>query len=318
MDLGSNKGKDMPKLDPCVADQDMLRAFESTLAALASERYPGSGLGKATRYALLGSGKRVRPRLTLLSALACGGDWRMAMRAAIAVEMVHTYSLVHDDLPCMDDDDWRRGRPTVHKVHGEAMALLTGDALLTDAFMVLSSQVVDVSSEGWESAAPLPAAPLVVQQVRELAHAAGGTGMVEGQALDLLHTGGLAAGKSVDTLDRIHQLKTGRLLAAACAMGAWAANARADQVSRLREFGLSLGLAFQILDDILDEAEGTGKSRGKDVATGKLTYVSLLGPEAAQQAAEAKTAQAMALLGDFGPAAGALREFSVQLLHRRS
>lgn len=242
--------------------------FEKAFHEHVDEFYRGDEkLQEACRYALEGQGKRIRPLLLLLSYQLFSQEWKRALPSAIAVEMVHTYSLVHDDLPLMDDDDLRRGRPTVHKKFDEATALLVGDALLSDAFAILAHTHAHSG--------------IIVAMLRELSSAIGGRGMVLGQSLDLFWTA--KAGYSYEDLLSIHQNKTGKLFAASCALGALAAGADGKDVSALREFGLELGLVFQILDDLLDEQEGTGKSAGKDRESGKLTFLTLMDRVSAQE-----------------------------------
>jgi geranylgeranyl diphosphate synthase type II len=245
-------------------------------------------LHEAMHYALFPGGKRLRPMLALLGCAAAGGDPSRALRAAAALECLHTYSLVHDDLPCMDDDDLRRGRPTCHKVFGEALALLAGDALLTVAF---------------EGAADAGAAAVV-----ELARAAGSLGMVGGQVEDLAAEGD-AGGHTLERVSWIHDHKTGALITASLLVGALAAddgNAPADLLARLRDFGDRLGRAFQIADDCLDltgSAAELGKNPLADVALGKLTWPAMIGLEAslaeARRLADDARAAAPALVADW-------------------
>jgi geranylgeranyl pyrophosphate synthase len=285
------------------AGRAALRArFDEAFAAEVARRYAGDGaLETACRYALEGGGKRVRPLVCLLAAQAFGGSVEGALPAAIALEMAHTYSLVHDDLPCMDDDDLRRGRPTVHKVFGEATALLVGDALLTDAFAVVAD-------------APGLDAARRVALVRELASAAGGRGMVRGQALDLHWTA--RAGATAVDLDEVHALKTGRLLGAAAAMGAVSAGAEASASAAFRRFGALVGLAFQIRDDLLDERGGTGKSPGKDREQGKLTYLAVMSAPEAARAAARVTDEARGAIAGVGADTEPLVAFATELLER--
>lgn len=260
-------------------------------------------LQSAMSYSLLAGGKRLRPVLLLLACEACGGNSESAMPAACALEMVHTYSLIHDDLPAMDDDDLRRGRPTNHKVYGEAMAILAGDALLTLAFELVAAEVQP----------PQIAAACCA----DLANAAGAVGMVAGQVADLeAEASGVA---SLEMLEGIHRRKTGRLLCSALTMGARIAQADNDTLSRLREYGLNIGLAFQITDDLLDvrgNAEKIGKGVNKDAALGKLTYPSLLGIEASEQRAAALIESACQLLEPLGSRADGLRDLAQFVLHR--
>jgi geranylgeranyl pyrophosphate synthase len=242
------------------------------------------------RYVLLAPGKRIRPLLSLSVAHALAGEKdarALAMPAAVAVEMIHAYSLVHDDLPALDNDDLRRGRPTAHKAFGEAMAILAGDALQTHAFAVIAD-------------APIGAA----HQTRELAMASGPVGMVGGQVDDILAEG---TAISVDELRSIHRRKTGKLFAAAAALGAIAVGASPAHVQAARDFGAALGFAFQVQDDVIDvtgDVQQAGKALGRDLAHDKATYVRLLGlPEAIKLAAHAghEAHRCLAALGAQGP-----------------
>jgi len=282
--------------------QSMRDHFEALLVRTAYNLYPENNrLHEACRYALSGQGKRIRPLLVYLAHQAVGGQWQDADSSALAVEMVHTYSLVHDDLPMMDNDDWRRGRATTHKVYDEATALLVGDALLTDALGLLAS-----------SRTPQNALPLIA----ELANAIGGKGMILGQELDLFWTN--RPGYQKDDLDRIHTLKTGQLIAASCAMGARAATDNTQVVEQVREFGALLGLAFQITDDMLDDLPDTGKSQGKDRDQNKLTYLQIMSVQEAEDVSKSLTSQAFARLECLGPSADGLRSLAHQLLLRSS
>jgi geranylgeranyl diphosphate synthase type II len=259
-------------------------------------------LKEAMRYCLLAPGKRLRPMLVLLAAQACGGDREAALPAAAAVEMVHAYSLVHDDLPAMDDDDLRRGRPTCHKAFDPATAILAGDALQALAFQVLATEI-----EPAEVAAGCCAV---------LAEAAGATALVGGQADDLAaeHFGG-----SLEVLESIHRRKTGALILASLQLGALVAEADAWQRTALEEYGRRLGLAFQITDDLLDvrgTAEETGKQTGKDSSRGKLTYPSVIGVEESQRRAEILVAEACAALRPLGSAAASLEALARRVLER--
>ncbi|MFV0416406.1 MAG: polyprenyl synthetase family protein [Chthoniobacterales bacterium] len=237
-------------------------------------------LHEAMRYSLFVGGKRLRPVLTLTACEACGGKQEQALHAACAVELVHTYSLVHDDLPCMDDDDLRRGRPTSHKVYGEGIAVLTGDALLTQAFEILGKYQPD--------------------SVADLALAAGSRALIAGQIADLQ-----AEGKKIDRrqLRFIHEGKTSAMIAVSLKLGAQAAKAPAKKIAVLESFGKQLGLAFQVIDDILDctqTSEQLGKSAGKDIAAQKSTYPALLGLEGAKKEAQRLTQAAIRKLESFG------------------
>ncbi|MEY4630643.1 MAG: hypothetical protein RIQ81_763 [Pseudomonadota bacterium] len=290
-------------------------AFEQAWARL-REKYaalPGD-LGKALTYATENSGKLVRPRFCILSASAANSivfnerlSWRgsLVASAACAVEMIHTYSLIHDDLPCMDDDDFRRGRPTLHKVFGEATALLAGDALLTDAFSLITR--ADVPSEGALSQ---------VLCVRLLSAAAGGSGMVLGQALDMANSGGVA-GANREDIERIHRLKTGALIGAACALGAAAAGAGEVAVEAFRAAGESTGLAFQVMDDLLDGKAGTGKTAGKDAVVGKATFLGLLGAEKGRALVDELTEGSVNTLKSKGFVVDEWEAFAKQLCHRQ-
>jgi geranylgeranyl diphosphate synthase type II len=223
-------------------------------------------LHKAMRYSLFAGGKRLRPILCLAAAEACGGKIRDALPFACALECIHTYSLVHDDLPSMDDDDFRRGRPTCHKVFGDGIAVLAGDALLTIAFEIVST------------AKPTPRYDLSIL-LREIAVAAGSQKLIAGQVADLE-----AEGRPVkqDQLRYIHENKTAAILSTSVRLGAMSANAEAKKLRAITSFGHGLGLAFQVIDDILDvtqTSEILGKSAGKDVAAKKATYPSVIGLE---------------------------------------
>lgn len=240
----------------------------------------------AMNYSLLAGGKRIRPILTLEACRLCGGDPESALPFACAVEMIHTYSLIHDDLPCMDDDDLRRGRPTNHKVYGEATAVLAGDGLLTAAFEVMSTQQA------------LPAERALLG-VATLAAAAGGQGMVGGQVLDLAGEGHFL---SEDDLHEIHSLKTGAMIMAAADLGCIAAGATEEQRQAVRTYARALGLAFQIKDDMLDvegSTEEFGKPVGSDAANEKSTFVTLKGLECCRAEVQKLTAQAVAALEIF-------------------
>jgi geranylgeranyl diphosphate synthase type II len=268
------------------------QAVEAALAGCLAGRDWPPALAEAVAYSLLAPGKRLRPLLTVLACEAAGGTLEDALAAGCAVEMVHTYSLVHDDLPAMDDDDLRRGRPTCHKKFGEALAILAGDALLTLAFEVLAG------GYGPRTAAVSCA---------ELAAGAGATGMVGGQVLDLEAEGRIpASGRltsaEVAALEDIHRRKTGALFHSALRLGVYAAQgerpggADPDTLAAVDEYAAAFGLAFQITDDLLDvegTAEETGKRVGKDAARGKLTYPGLLGVFKSQLRAEELAVEAM-------------------------
>ncbi len=258
---------------------------------------------KAMRYSIFAGGKRLRPVLALASAEVCGGVSDAALHAASAVECIHTYSLIHDDLPCMDDDDLRRGRPTNHKVFGEGVAVLAGDALLTLAFEILAQ-------------APTTPRYGTATLIGELASASGSQWLIAGQVLDLEGEGKLI---SKEDLQFIHQSKTAALLTCAIRLGAMSADASPAKLNALTEFGQSLGLAFQVIDDILDVTQTTeklGKTAGKDVAATKATYPALFGLERAREIASELTRKALGALSLFGDDATTLRALAESLVVR--
>ena len=277
-------------------------------------------LGEAMRYALLAPGKRLRPALVLMACEACGGQLEEALPAAVAVEMIHAYSLVHDDLPAMDDDDLRRGRPTVHIQFDEATAILVGDALQAEAFRQLSERVSDPSR--------------AIAAIRVLASAAGASHLVGGQSDDLSaerdqaergqtapsdmpsdSATQAASPRTVEHLESIHRRKTGALFSASLAMGAILAGADEKSKSVLSDYAADLGLAFQVVDDLLDytaNEQELGKRTGKDADRGKLTYPGLLGIEAARDKAEQLVKSARdhaAFFGDAGWRLTSLADF---------
>lgn len=258
---------------------------------------------KAMRYSLFVGGKRLRPVLCLAAAEACGGKPGQAMPLACAVECIHTYSLIHDDLPCMDDDDFRRGQPTCHKVFGEGVAVLAGDALLTVAFEILAASKPTKNYS----------APAIV---KELANAAGSRWLIGGQVADLEGEGKKLGGEE---LKFIHRAKTAALLTAAIRLGAMSANAGKPKLDALTTFGQSLGLAFQVIDDILDVTQTTeklGKSAGKDVAAQKATYPAIFGLEKSRKEAQRLTARAHTVLKPFGRKGEVLHALADYLLAR--
>ena len=258
---------------------------------------------KAMRYSIFAGGKRLRPVLALAAAEACGGTLDDALPAACAVECIHTYSLIHDDLPCMDDDDLRRGRPTNHKVFGDGIAVLAGDALLTVAFEILA---LSTPSKRYGTAA----------QITELAHASGSRWLVGGQVADLEGEGKKLTGSG---LQYIHRCKTAALLTASIRLGAMSANATPAQLKALTTFGQSVGLAFQIIDDILDvtqSSEKLGKTAGKDVHSQKATYPAVFGLEKSRKEAHRLTSTAHRSLSIFGAKGGDLRRLADYLLAR--
>ena len=260
-------------------------------------------LADAIRYAVLAPGKRLRPALVLMATEACGGDVHDASGAAAAVEMIHAYSLIHDDLPAMDDDDLRRGRPTVHIQFDEATAILAGDALQSEAFRVLAESIADPSK--------------AIEAVRVLARAAGAAALVGGQVDDLAaETGGP---RTVEHLEHIHRRKTGALFAASLELGAIVAGANSIQRRALGDYARDLGLAFQVVDDWLDataSAETLGKRAGKDAGRGKLTYPSLLGLDETQRRARDLVEAAQRHVAVFGDDARRLTWLASYVLER--
>ncbi len=264
---------------------------------------------RAMRYSVFAGGKRVRPILMLAACMAVGGESERVIPAACAMEMIHTYSLIHDDLPAMDNDDFRRGNPTCHKVFGEAIAILAGDALLTEAFRLLSSPA--------RTAGSAPAGLLAV--IQEIATCAGSYGMVGGQVVDMESEGGHDI--DLPTVQYIHTHKTGALIKAAVVAGALLGGADTVQLAAITRYGEAAGLAFQIADDILD-IEGTteeiGKDAGSDVARGKATYPLVLGLAAARVEARAMMDEALRALELFGAEADRLREIARFIVQRKS
>lgn len=263
---------------------------------------PQQPLYQSITYSLLAGGKRLRPMLVFEFCRMCGRDWKQAAPFAAAVEMIHTYSLIHDDLPCMDNDDYRRGRLTNHKVYGEAMAVLAGDALLTDAFAMAAR-------------AALPKPEQMATAIGVLAGCAGSNGMVGGQVLDIMSQERELTEKEV--LD-IQSRKTGCLINAACALGAIAGGASQQQYDAACQFAAGLGLAFQIRDDMLDvigTQEELGKATGVDAE--KNTFVRLYGLEKCEELVRKYTDYALDVLSAFDDAAR-LRELALELIQRRA
>ena len=257
--------------------EEYRQAVEAYLNSLFADKPHWADLYESMRYSLLAGGKRIRPVLTLEFARLAGMDWHDALPIACALELVHTYSLIHDDLPCMDDDDLRRRKPTNHKVYGETLAVLAGDALQPEAFRII------LTASGL--AAEQRAACALI-----LAKAAGADGMVAGQVLDTLH-----APKTEEELGEVHHLKTGAMIAGACKLGVAAAGGDPALLAAAEEYGYQLGLAFQIRDDMLDvigNADEFGKPIGSDKEEGKVTYVDLLGLQGCDKKVLACTAAA--------------------------
>lgn len=264
---------------------------------------------KAMRYSVFAGGKRVRPILMLAACETVGANMEAAMPAACAMEMIHTYSLIHDDLPAMDDDDFRRGRPTNHKVFGEATAILAGDALLTEAFDLLSSPAWGTGLDSGKR----------LQVINEIARCAGSKGMIGGQVVDMESEG--KADIDFATVQYIHIHKTGALIKASVRAGALLGNAAAADEAALVRYGEAVGLAFQIADDILD-LEGTteelGKDAGSDVARGKATYPAVMGITDSRRRARELVDMALEALSRFDGKADPLREIAQFIITRKS
>ncbi len=261
-------------------------------------------LHEAMRYSVFVGGKRLRPILCLAAAESCGGTLEGALLPACAVEVLHTYSLIHDDLPCMDDDDLRRGKPTSHKIYGEGMAVLAGDALLTEAFIMLAQ-------------APATKRYTGADYIAELAQAAGSKKLIGGQVLDLEGEGKSLSKKQ---LVQIHEAKTSALLTAAVKLGGMTANATAKELKCLEQFGYNLGLAYQVVDDILDLVQTTdvlGKTAGKDLVAEKSTYPAIMGLEASRKEARRLTENAMDALDGLGKKGARLNQIASYLLERK-
>ena len=281
-------------------------AIDGALASfLPSTQAVPARLHDAMRYATLAGGKRVRPALVFASGALFDADIPLLARAACAVEMIHVYSLVHDDMPCMDDDALRRGKPTVHVQYDEATALLVGDALQSQAFSVLSESEGDPAR--------------VLAMIRLLAHAAGSSGMCGGQAIDL---GGVGKSLLLPELECMHRMKTGALLRASVFLGALCGKSLVrEEEFALATYANAIGLAFQVVDDILDATADSailGKTAGKDAADNKPTYVSLLGLEASRALAEKLQSDAIGALVAFGATADRLRQIAELIVHRTS
>ena len=287
---------------------ERVRAVDQALGRfLPAESALPETLHKAMRYSVFAGGKRLRPVLVIAGAEAVGGRPDDVMPTACAVEMIHTYSLIHDDLPAMDDDDFRRGVPTNHKVFGEAIAILAGDALLTLAFRLLADNVPAGSSR-----------PRLREVLVEVADAAGSSGMVGGQVADIECEGKPA---DAETVDYIHTHKTAALIRASIRAGAVLAGAAPGQLGALGVAGGALGLAFQIMDDILDvtaTTEELGKTAGKDQAQLKATYPAVHGIEASRHRARALVVEAHAALEPFGPRAEPLRALGTFIIERKA
>jgi geranylgeranyl diphosphate synthase, type II len=290
---------------PDFFDQDLQLVDAALERFLPSAATPPPSIHEAMRYSVFAGGKRIRPILCLEAARIFTPDVTPALNPACAIEFIHTYSLIHDDLPALDNDDLRRGKPTCHKKFGEAIAILAGDALLTLAFETIGATPVD--------------ADLRVGILTEVAASAGTVnGMVGGQVADLE-----AEGKGVgpESLEYIHRSKTAALIRASVTAGAICVAASAEDVARLRHFGEIVGWAFQVTDDILDVEESSaalGKTAGKDIAQQKATYPSVFGLERSHQIANDLSSQAIAALEPYADRASRLRQIAHFLLHRRT
>ncbi len=271
-----------------------------------SESVEPSTMHRAMRYSLMAGGKRIRPILCLEASATVGGGSDAVLSAACALEFVHTYSLIHDDLPSLDNDDFRRGKPTCHKVFGEAMAILAGDSLLTAAFQVLA-QLPDVPPDR------------CVRMIAELATASGTVGgMIGGQVADIEGEG---KSPNAELLDSIHRAKTGALLKASVRIGAICGGASDSYLAALTNYGEHIGLAFQIVDDILDveeSSEALGKTAGKDATQGKITFPAVYGLERSREMAQTECAAAHDALAPFGDSAQRLREIADMIVYRKS
>ncbi len=258
-------------------------AIESYLAGLFTAQQPYGELYESMRYSILAGGKRIRPVLTLEFARLGGIDWHLALPYACALELVHNYSLIHDDLPCMDNDDLRRGKPTNHKVYGETMAILAGDALQPEAFGLIASAELSAQSR--------------IDAVQVLAKAAGADGMVGGQVLDTV-----CRVEDEEALTMLHRLKTGAMIAGAAELGCVAAEMSAQKRAQAVEFAAQLGLAFQIRDDMLDvmgDEQVLGKPIGSDAEEGKMTFVNLKGLDGCAKLVDECTRRAKAAITDW-------------------
>ena len=297
-----------PDLEGWIAERRPV--LEAALdAALPAETAWPATIHRAVRYSLFAGGKRIRPLLVLATAEAVGGAAADVLPLACAVEMIHTYSLVHDDLPAMDDDDLRRGKPTSHKVFGEAIAILAGDALLTRAFHLMAEVPANATAETVRRR---------LDAIAVVGEAAGTTGLIGGQVLDLE-----SEGRAIEAalLERLHRAKTGALLSACVRGGALLAGAAADERARLDAYASAIGLAFQVVDDVLDgtaDDAALGKTAGKDEAVGKATYVSVHGLDTARVIASGLLADALAAVRPLGARGRVLAGLAEMIVRRRA
>ena len=273
---------------------------------LPEEDISPSSIYQAMHYSLSAKSKRIRPILLLAVTESLGGEIKWALPFACALELIHTYSLIHDDLPSMDNDDFRRGKPSNHKVFGEGMAILTGDALLTHAFFMMTSP---------ETTSSIPSG-IVLQNIHEISKAAGFSGMIGGQVMDLAFEG-----KSVflPQIEEMHNRKTGAMIAVAVRVGGLLAEASEEQMEKLDQYGKHIGLAFQIIDDLLDiegQPELLGKATGKDFSSQKATFPSILGLEKSKKYAENQYKSAIQSIEGFGKQAEILRALAKFIIFR--
>ena len=288
--------------------EDHRRTFERYLEGLHFSEEPRlSGLVEAMRYSMLAGGKRVRPTLCMETARVFGTEPASTLPSAAAIELIHTYSLIHDDLPAMDDDDYRRGRPTAHKKFGEAMAILAGDAFFGEALTLITVHQKGTCEQ-------------VVEVVRELAGSTGVNGMVGGQVIDMNNTG---SGGAVDpeTLRMIHKNKTGALIKSSARIGAILADTTTEEQAAISDYALELGLCFQIIDDVLDATstrEALGKSAGSDAEQGKATFVGVYGLDGARKEADEAAERALAALSRVDGDSSGLRDLVFFVRHRES
>ncbi len=284
------------------------RAFEKYLHGLRFTDEPRlEGLEEAMRYSMLAGGKRVRPTLCMETTWIFGEDPSHVLPSAAAIELIHTYSLIHDDLPAMDDDDFRRGRLTAHKKFGEAMAILAGDAFFGEALTLITVHQRGTSEQ-------------VLEVVRELADSTGVNGMVGGQVMDMDQTG-VGLGTDPETLYMIHRYKTGALIKSAARIGAILAGATGEEQAAVSEYASEVGLCFQIVDDVLNATstrEELGKSAGSDAEQGKATFVEVFGLEGAKREADEAAGRAMAALSRVEGETSGLRELAYFVRHRES
>ena len=306
MDKRFGGARDTPHNTPRGRWEEHRARFEAYLEGLVFSEEPRLvGLVEAMRYSMLGGGKRVRPTLCMEVADVFGAEPGLVLPSAAAIELIHTYSLVHDDLPAMDDDEYRRGRPTTHRKYGEAMAILTGDAFFGEALTLIT-----VHQEG--------SCEQVLEVVRELARSTGVNGMVGGQVIDMDQTG---VGEEADpeTLHMIHAYKTGALIKSSARIGATLAGTTEDEQASISEYATELGLCFQIVDDLLNATstrEALGKSAGSDAEQGKATFVGVYGLSGAEEEANKAAEKALSALSTVDGDTSGLQELVLFVRHR--